>query len=753
MNTKELFQKAIVLAEQFSHEYVTTDHVFHVLCTEPTVVPELSKLFDELGVDLTTLTNAIHDALENSPAFTKARPGDAPRATLGYERFYEVVRKMAMMQQLPHSGHVSVFNILTELLFQEGTYAEFVLEQNQLSVDDILMFLEEQQHNDTFDSALPLDDEDGTPRPFSPQEKPLAPGKSLEKYCTDLTQLATDSKINKLIGRDTEIADIAQILSRQTKNNAILVGEAGVGKTQIVEGLALAIAKNKVPSSLNGKKIMALNVGDVVAGAKFRGDFEQRIKQILDDLTEEHILFIDEIHTMMGAGAGTESPLDMANLMKPKLSRGEISVIGATTYKEYRKHFVKDEALSRRFLKIDVKEPTAAETRKIINGLKAKFEKHHDVTYSKAAFDAVMTMSSKYIQQRFWPDKAIDLIDAAGARLAAKDIKGEVGVDEIAFEVSRMANLPVEALIASEATRMRSLKDNMSKQVFGQENAVTTLNDSVLVARAGIRGKSCIQGGYLFVGPSGCGKTEIAKSLATNLNTELIRFDMSEFSEKHTVATLVGSPPGYIGHSDSEGKLIEALQKQPSAILLFDEVEKAHPDVFNLFLQMLDEGHITSVSSGKTVSMQNITIIMTTNLGAKDAKQQGMGYLESKQDDGIDKAVKKFFRPEFLNRLDGIVKFNTLQEPVLKNIARKFIKELNVDTKERNVTVEVDTKAISWIAKNGNNDAMGARPMKRLITEHIKKPLASEMLFGSLENGGVAKFTVVDDKLVMKEKA
>lgn len=756
MNTKQLFQQSLDLAIKYNHEYVTTDHIFYVLCSDAATSSDLDEMFSELGVELPSLNKSMLDALQNSEKFTTVATGVTPMPSLGFERFHATVKKLAMLQTLPQGGQVSVFNLLTELLFQQGTFAEYFLEQFQITVDDILMFLEDKQHDETFDAAIPHEDEDGNPMmPFAPPgEKPLAPGKALEKFCTNLTQTAKDGKISKLIGRELEVADITQILSRQTKNNVVLVGEAGVGKTQIAEGLALAIAKGKVPASLKDKQILALNVGDIVAGAKFRGDFEQRVKQILSDLKDDHILFIDEIHTMMGAGAGTESPLDMANLMKPALSRGEISVIGATTYTEYQKHFVKDQALSRRFLKIDVKEPTASETRKIVNGLKPKFEKHHGITYTKEAIDAVMTMSEKYIQQRFWPDKAIDLIDAAGARKASNDDTTEVTVENIAYEVARIANLPEEALIKTEAVRMKNLKTELSKQVFGQDEAVDTLGDSVMIARAGLRGKESIQGGYLFVGPSGCGKTEIAKALSTNLNSELIRFDMSEFSEKHTVATLIGSPPGYVGHGDSEGKLIEALQKHPSGILLFDEVEKAHPDVFNLFLQMLDEGHITSVSSGKKVSMANITLIMTTNLGAKDAKQQGMGHLEQgKQLDGIDKAVKKFFRPEFLNRLDGIVKFKTLEKPVLKNIAKKFIKELNVDTKPQGVTVKLDTKAYNWMIEHGHDDAMGARPMKRLITENIKKPLAGEMLYGKFVDGGIAEFTVKDDKLVMSEEA
>lgn len=750
VNTKELFQNAQTLADELGHEYVTTDHLFYVLCSNAEVNSDLVELFKSMNVDLSSVIAAVYTALKTSDTFTKAKEGTPARPTIGYYNFYETVRKMAMLQQLPENGAVSVSNLLTELLFQEGTHAEYHLEQEDISVDDILMHIEEEQHS----NIPPNENEEGrSMSPFSTApSKTAKPGETLKKYCTNLTQEAKDGKLDKLIGRELEIQDIAQILSRRSKNNAILVGEAGVGKTQIVEGLALAIAKGKVPASLKNKQIMTLNVGDIVAGAKFRGDFEIRIKQILEDLKEEHILFIDEIHTMMGAGAGSDSNLDMANLMKPKLSRGEISVIGATTYDEYRKHFVKDQALSRRFLKIDVKEPTADETRKILVGLKPIFEKQHNVAYNKDCIDAIMSMSEKYIHNRFWPDKAIDLMDAAGARnMVAKTPKTEIGVEEIAYEVTRVANIPAEALIKSEAVRMKDLKKNLETTVFGQDEAINKLNDSVLVARAGLRGKDSTQGSYLFVGPSGCGKTEVAKALATSLNCKLVRFDMSEYSEQHTVSRMVGSPPGYVGHGESEGELIEAITKTPDCVLLLDEVEKAHPDVFNLFLQVLDEGHLTSLASGKSVKFNNVTVIMTTNLGSKNAKVQGIGYADKKQDDGIDKAVKQYFRPEFLNRIDGIVKFNTLEEPVLKNIAKKFIKEVNDNTKANNVQVKLDTKAIQWLVTQGKDDAMGARPMKRLITEHVKKPLAGEILFGRFVDGGTASFTVVDDKLVLQD--
>lgn len=751
MNTKELLERAIFLAKQLGHEYVTTDHIFHILISYDEFSDELEQMFDELNGNFARLKKDLDHALRTSPLYTRAtkdEEGDIrpPRPTQGYDRFMSSLSKLSLLQQLPEEGQITIFNLITELLFEEGTFAASLLESQQLSVDDILMHLEEQQH-----IARYQDSESN-----SYQENGLVsdPTEVIAKYCTDVTALARKGKLGTLVGREQEIGDMAQILSRKNKNNPILIGEPGVGKTQIVEGLALAIAAGKVPESLKKAEIHALNVGDILAGAKFRGDFEKRVKELLGALNENQILFIDEIHTMMGAGAGSESALDMANLLKPKLSRGEISVIGATTYSEYQRHFVKDEALARRFLKIDVVEPTAEETMKILKGVKKGFEKHHGVSYTKGALQAALDLSGKYIQHRFWPDKAIDLLDASAARLTTTSKKIVVDVDEIAFEVARIAHLPLETLIKSEAAAMRDLKKDLGKKVFGQDEAIDKLGDSILVSRAGLRGGNTTQGGFLFVGPSGCGKTEISKALGTSLGAELIRYDMSEFSEKHTVSTLIGSPPGYVGSQESEGKLIEALTKHPSAVLLFDEVEKAHPDVFNLFLQMLDEGHITSVSSGKTVSLQNVTVILTTNLGTKDAGKAALGgsFTDRKVDDGIDKAVKAFFRPEFINRLDSIVKFNTLDDVALKSIAKKFIAELNKDTKASGVKVKLTPAAIKYLAEKGFDPAMGARPMKRLITEKIKKPLAGEMLFGDLVEGGTVTFGIADGELAMQKE-
>ncbi len=750
MNTKELLEGAIILAKNYGHEYVTSDHVMHTLLGVDMFQEELTDFFKELSGSFPTFVSDLDHAIRTSDAYTQAVDGNPPRPTKGYERFQLAIAKMSMLQSLPAEGRVTVFNLLTELLFEEGTYARSLLERQSLSVDDILMLLEEKQAHNTYGNGEEQSG-GGLSGLFGEKESVGSPAEILDKYTTNVTDRARAGKLSPLIGREQEVADMAQILTRKNKNNPVLVGEPGVGKTQIVEGLAKAIAAGKVPATLKGKSILSLNVGDLLAGAKYRGDFEKRVKELLGALDENKILFIDEIHTMMGAGAGSESNLDMANLLKPYLARGEISVIGATTYAEYNKHFVKDEALARRFLKIDVAEPTMDETRKILAGLKASFERHHGVTYSKDAMAAALEMSGKHIQHRFWPDKAIDLLDASAARLRTTSDDTVIEVDHIAFEVARIANLPVESLIKTEAAKMRDLKKDLGKKVFGQDEAIDKLGDSILISRAGLRGKNTTQGGFLFVGPSGCGKTEISKALGTSLDAELIRFDMSEFSEKHTVSTLIGSPPGYVGSTDSEGKLIEALEKHPSSVLLFDEVEKAHPDVFNLFLQMLDEGHITSVSSGKKVSLQNVTVILTTNLGTKDAGKGGFGHTGGKVEDGIDKAVKSFFRPEFINRLDAVVKFNTLNDKSLKSIAKKFIAELNEDTKASGVKIKLSTAAIKWLAEKGFDPKMGARPMKRLITEHIKKPLAADMLFGDLVDGGVAEFGIENGELVRKQ--
>ncbi|AUS02999.1 ATP-dependent Clp protease ATP-binding subunit [Vibrio phage 2.275.O._10N.286.54.E11] len=737
LNVKELFQKSIFLAKEHKHTYITIDHVFYVLAERDDVM----RLFQDLQIDPVQLSNRLIDAL-GSDDYPVSKDGNPPRKTKQFEDFYQSIQCQDLLEQIP-GRQLTSMNLLTELLFAKGTYCSHILADMGITAEDILAFLEMRQHEESYQEEME-----------SMSTNSNGSGKALQKYCVNLNKKAAEGKIDPIIGRTKELKDITQILCRRTKNNPLLTGEPGVGKTQIAEGLALAIIEGTVDDSLKGAVVYSLDMGALIAGAKYRGDFEARLKDVIDELTPSDILFIDEIHTIMGAGASSDNTLDMSNMLKPKLSRGEIRVLGATTYDEYRSKFEKDGALNRRFMRLDVKEPTLEETEEILAGVAKFYEKHYDVKYPKATLDAVMRLSQQHIHNKNFPDKAIDLLDAAGSlnRIAGTMKADSISVELVQQAVAKIANLPLDIIASTENEKMRDLKGIIASRVFGQDQAVDVLTNSVLVARAGLREHGSTQGNYLFVGPSGVGKTEIAKTLADALGNELIRFDMSEYKEPHSVSKLFGSPPGYVG-SEDEGRLISEVDKHPNAVLLFDEVEKAHPSIMQTLLAILDEGRATSSStSGKSVKLNNVTIILTTNLGVKNAAVTSIGVnANGKSEDGIDKAVKGFFSPEFLNRLDATVKFNELSESTIKNIVDKFLGELNERVADKGVKVKLDAKAKTWFAKNGIEPGLGARPMKRLLTKHVREPLAPEMLFGSLVDGGTVTFTVQDDKVVIKK--
>ena len=738
MDINTLMQSALKSAVMRNHQYVTMDHFMYALCTDSKDTSRaISPIFEDLDIDYDKFVQELGSSLDSKVLFpTTLRPQE-PKITSAMRTFVQNLNKMHMLSQLTTAPNITSSQLIAEIIYHqnESVFETILIELFDCGSEDILLYIEE--------ASMEEEVKKGSNVNTTKKEKTGA----LAKYCDNFSDMAKNGKITKLIGRENEIKDIAQILSRRTKNNIALVGEAGVGKTQIVEGLALQIYNKEVPPTLLNKQIYSLNVGSMLAGAKYRGDFEQRFTDLLDEVDENTILFIDEMHTIMGTGAGSEGVLDLANMLKPKLSRGELSVIGATTYDEYRNHFEKDQALNRRFMKVDVKEPTAQETKKILQGIKPVYEKHHKVKYSKDAIDAIITLSAKYIHSKFWPDKAIDLMDASAARNAVQETPLQtITFKEIEFEVSRIANIPLENIAKAEASKMKDLKKQLKQNVFGQDEAIEKLSDAVYISRAGLRGKNTTQGGYLFVGPSGVGKTEVAKTLANTLGVKLLRFDMSEFMEAHTVSKLIGSPPGYVGSDSSNGKLIDELDKYPDCVLLLDEVEKAHKDIFNVFLQVLDEGTISS-STGKSVNLSNVTVIMTTNLGSRKSNVQGIGFNVDKVDDGIGTEVKKFFRPEFLNRLDGTVRFGELDDSVMTQVAKKFIAEVQDAVKVNKVKLKLNAKAIEWIVNNSKEPGMGARPIKRTITENIKKELAQEMLFGSLVQGGTAEFAVLDGKL------
>ncbi|EBS4516830.1 ATP-dependent Clp protease ATP-binding subunit [Salmonella enterica subsp. enterica serovar Braenderup] len=751
----EFYQESEALARSMGHPIMTVDHLSVVALGIPSVI----DFFKEIDVDANKLKGRIVDYLNNMEAPVlpysveeQLGPNQTPVSSLITKIMYELEKK-AVIEQLKENDYtIQAYFILFECLSFPHTAIDLALEEIEYSRTAVARELQNYINRNNYEVDLRSstadekqdDEKDGGHRRESSGRK--AEGKrSIESYTTNLTELAEQGKLDPLIGRDVELDDLIQILSRKTKKNGALVGDPGVGKTQIIDGLAQRIADGNVPETMQGVTILSLNMGAFTAGTKYRGEFEERVDNLLQELKgrDDVILFIDEIHTIMGAGAASAGSLDMSNMLKPALSRGEIRVIGATTYEEYRKHIEKDAALSRRFMKVDVLEPTLEETRLIVEGVKATFEKFHNAKYSVEAIAAVLELSNKFLQNKRFPDKAIDLLDASGARNRTKEKPSKViQRADIESEVARIANLPLEVVACAESDRMLSLGDNLRNRVFGQEEAVNKLVENVMVARAGLRGKSTIQGAFMFVGPSGTGKTEISKALADSMGVELIRFDMSEYAQEHNVSKLIGSPPGYVGHDAGNGALLDKVEAHPNCILLLDEIEKANPKVLLTFLQVMDEGRLTG-SHGKTVFFNNVTIIMTTNLGARDSEVMSLGH-NSSGDDGMDAAVKQHLRPEFLNRIDAIVKFKELGKDVILNIVDKFIGELNGDIESRGVKVVLTDAAKDVLAKRGVTPGMGARPMKRIINDSIRVPLAKEMLCGSLTKGGEALFDVND---------
>jgi ATP-dependent Clp protease ATP-binding subunit ClpA len=571
--------------------------------------------------------------------------------------------------------------------------------------------------------------------------------KMLVQFCSNLNNKVKQKKIDPVIGREKEIDDIVLVLARRQKSNVMMIGDPGVGKTAIAEGLARKIVEGTVPKYLKDYTVYNLDISAMLAGSKYRGDFEERLKMVLSALERKKntILFIDEAHMMSGAGAVSGSSNDMANMLKPALSKGTIKVIASTTWEEFRKHFERDRALMRRFQRVVVDEPNEATAIKIIKGLKKYYEKHHGVKITNQAVIDSVKYSIKYITDRKLPDKAIDLIDCASARFKTRDEEGGiVDHDEIMFEVAKQANLPLEQVAAKENNNLKNLDKNMHGKVFGQENAINGLLDKIFIAQAGLKSLNKPVGSFLFVGPTGCGKTETAKVLAESMGVKLVRFDMSEFQEQHSVAKFIGAPPGYVGFEDNAGQLVTQLQENPNCILLLDEIEKAHPSVSNVLLGLMDNGFVTG-SNGKKADGRNAIIILTSNLGASDAEKNAVGFGTLERSGDVTNAVNSFFKPEFRNRLDGIIKFGKLEHTTTIKIVKKFIDELNAQIKEKNVHVKPTADAVELLIKKGFDTKMGARPLGRAIDEHIKKPLSREILFGKLTNGGVVEIDAIDD--------
>jgi ATP-dependent Clp protease ATP-binding subunit ClpA len=756
---EDFYQEGESLARSMGHSIMTVDHLTAIALDVPSIV----EFLNDINVDAAKLKDRIVDFLTNSPApvlphsVEEQLGADMTPVSSMMTKIMIELRKKAVIEQLKENDYtIQAYFIMFECLSFPHTALDTALTELDLSrtavARELQNYINSRNYNVDLRDATRDEEPEKEDKPFVSGARSSRKGdgqkRSIESFTTNLTELAADGKLDPLIGRTNELADLIQILSRKTKCNGALVGEPGVGKTQIIDGLAQMIANDNVPEDLKGVEILSLNMGAFTAGTKYRGEFEERVENLLSELKgrDDIILFIDEIHTIMGAGATGGGSLDMSNMLKPALSRGEIRVIGATTYDEYRKHIEKDAALQRRFMKVDIMEPTLDETRLIVEGVKATYEKFHSVTFTPEAMEAVLELSTKFLQNKRFPDKAIDLMDAAGARNRTKPEPAKTIVRaDIEGEVSRIANIPLEIVACEESERMLNLGDNLRKKVFGQDQAVEKLVENVMVARAGLRGQSTIQGAFMFVGPSGTGKTELSKALAEAMGQELIRFDMSEFAQEFNVSKLIGSPPGYVGHDAGNGMLLDKVEANPNCILLLDEIEKANKKVLLTFLQVMDEGRLTG-SHGKTVHFDNVTIIMTTNLGARDASVLSLG-MDSSGDDGMDAAIKQHLPPEFLNRIDGVVKFNELGQDVILNVVDKFIGELNGETSSRNVHIVLTESAKAELAEKGVTPGMGARPMKRIINDKIRVPLAKEMLIGTLKKGGTATFDFVDGEI------
>ena len=719
------------------HEFMTVEHLLLALLDNPAA----AEVLRACGSDAEKLRKALQEFIrESTPVLAPDDPRET-QPTLGFQR---VLQRAVLHVQSSGNKEVTGANVLVAIFGEQDSQAVFLLKQQDINRLDVVNFISH--------GISKVADEKDMPAPSSEEEGSgeNSASKPLDNFASNLNELAQQGRIDPLIGRQHEVERTVQILCRRRKNNPLFVGEAGVGKTAIAEGLAKMVVDGDVPEVLKDATIYALDLGALVAGTKYRGDFEKRLKAVLGQLKKEQhaILFIDEIHTLIGAGAASGGVMDASNLIKPMLASGELKCIGSTTYQEYRGIFEKDRALARRFQKIDVIEPTIEETFQILKGLKSRFEDHHGIKYTHKALRAASELAARYINDRYLPDKAIDVIDEAGAnqRLQpASKRKKTIGASDIEEIVAKIARIPPKQVSNTDKDTLRNLERDLKLVVFGQDNAIASLGTAIKMSRAGLGTEEKPIGSFLFAGPTGVGKTEVTRQLANVMGIELIRFDMSEYMERHTVSRLIGAPPGYVGF-DQGGLLTDAILKHPHAVLLLDEIEKAHPDVFNLLLQVMDHGTLTD-NNGRKADFRNVILVMTTNAGAELMDRTSIGFTQ--QDNSTDgmEAIKKMFSPEFRNRLDAIIQFQPLDQRTIEHVVDKFIIELEAQLESKNVTVEVDQAAKRWLAERGYDRKMGARPMARVIQENIKRPLAEELLFGRLANGGHIVVSVEDDQL------
>ncbi|MBV9063719.1 MAG: ATP-dependent Clp protease ATP-binding subunit ClpA [Alphaproteobacteria bacterium] len=743
---EQALHRAIKLATDRHHEYATLEHLLLALVDDG----DAQQVMKACNVSLDALRTSLRKYVDEELATLVIEDGEDAKPTTGFQR---VVQRAVLHVQNSGRDEVTGANVLVALFTERESHAVYFLQEQNMTRLDAVSYI---SHGI---AKRPGMSQQKTVRGSDEEEDSEKSNKqgteALEAYCVNLNQKAKSGRIDPLIGRLTEVERTIQILCRRQKNNPLFVGDPGVGKTAIAEGLARKIVKHEVPEVLRGSTIYALDMGALIAGTRYRGDFEERLKSVVKELEgiKGAILFIDEIHTVIGAGATSGGAMDASNLLKPALQAGLLRCVGSTTYKEYRQYFEKDRALVRRFQKIDVAEPTVPDTIKILKGLKPYFEEYHKVRYTAEAVKTAVELSAKYINDRKLPDKAIDVIDETGASqmlLPESRRKKVIGVKEVEEVIAKIARIPPKSVSKSDAEQLRSLEGDLKRVVFGQDDAIHALASAIKLARAGLRQAEKPIGCYLFSGPTGVGKTEVAKQLASIMGVELIRFDMSEYMERHTVSRLIGAPPGYVGF-DQGGLLTDGVDQHPHCVLLLDEIEKAHQDLFNILLQVMDHGKLTD-HNGKKIDFRNVVLILTTNAGASDAAKEAIGFGRGKRTGEDEEAIKKLFTPEFRNRLDATISFAPLGRDIIDRVVEKFVLELETQLTDRDVTFDLTPEATRWLGEKGYDDAFGARPLARVIQDHIKKPLADEILFGKLKNGGTVRVLLdrESDKLVFE---
>jgi ATP-dependent Clp protease ATP-binding subunit ClpA len=745
---EQALHRALALAGERRHEYATLEHLLLALLDDQ----DAAAVMRACNVDLDVLRRNLVDYVDSELANLVADGRQDSKPTAGFQR---VIQRAVIHVQSSGRDEVTGANVLVAIFAERESHAAYFLQEQDMTRYDAVNYI---SHGIAKRPGLT---EGRSPRGAEeePNERPTQDeadarqkkkGDALDAYCVNLNKKAKEGRIDPLIGREAEVQRTIQVLCRRQKNNPLLVGDPGVGKTAIAEGLARKIIRNEVPEVLRGATVFALDMGTLLAGTRYRGDFEERLKQVMKEI-EAHpnaIMFIDEIHTVIGAGATSGGAMDASNLLKPALAQGTLRCIGSTTYKEYRQYFEKDRALVRRFQKIDVNEPSVPDAIEIVKGLKPYFEEFHRLKYTNEAIKAAVELSARYINDRKLPDKAIDVIDETGASqmlVPENRRKKTIGIKEIESTIATMARIPPKSVSKNDAEVLAHLQDTLKRVVYGQDKAIEALTSAIKLARAGLRDAEKPIGSYLFAGPTGVGKTEVARQLATSLGVELLRFDMSEYMERHTVSRLIGAPPGYVGF-DQGGLLTDGIDQHPHCVLLLDEIEKAHPDLFNILLQVMDHGKLTD-HNGKQVDFRNVIIIMTTNAGAADMARPAYGFTRTKREGDDTEAVNRLFTPEFRNRLDAVISFGHLPKEVVQKVVEKFVLQLEAQLADRNVTIELTDESRDWLVEHGYDEAMGARPMGRLIQTTIKTQLADDILFGRLKDGGAVRVIVKTDDI------